>query len=299
MEIGLALPLDASWSVVVGCARRAESLGMSSVWLFEHGAPATPRLEPLTALAGLSRATAGVRLGAFLDVSRRPPAVVAKALATTDLLSGGRITTGMGAGPAATPPEAAERLGEAAQVVRGAFAGGPFTFEGRHHRVSGLRCRPLPLQRPAPPVWLGGGPAVFGVVARHGDGWAAPGWSGPVDHHLALAAELDRACEEAGRDPAGVSRSVCRSLLVGESGPDLQRRWEQAARSPPGAPGPSNLEEYRRGRLVGTPGQVGEQVAAWAAAGVATIIVDPWALPLSVTSGDDLDLVASAVSSVR
>ena len=302
MEIGLVLSGSQPWPQVVARASQAASLGLGSVWLCDSAdsVAAAPELEPLTALAALARATTGVRLGTFLSAPRRPPAVAAKAMATIDLLGGGRLVLALGAGPEGpgSPEGAVDQLGEAVQVLRGAFGGGPFTFEGRHYRVQELRCRPRPLQRPAPPILITGGQEVLRVVGRHADGWVDVAPGGTLEEHQAMAAALGRACEEAGREPASVSRFVRRTLLVGQSEAWLRRRWQEASQAGVAeASGP--LDHYRRGRLVGTPEQVGEQLSAWREAGVATLMVDPWPLALPTTSADDLELLASVASSVH
>lgn len=262
-------------------ARRAEALGVASLWLADpdpagpdpgvegREAPAHDGIEPLTALAALAKVTSGPRLGVLLRTGMRPPAVVAKALSTTDILSGGRVIVGLSERPDAEAGEA-DRLGEALHVLKGAFEGGPFTFEGRHHRVGALRCRPRPLQSPGPPIWISGsGAPLLATVARHGDGWGPAGSIGTIEEYRHLASDLDHACEEAGRDPAGVTRFVGRKL-----------------------PG-------------GTPAQVAEHVAAWEECGVTTLIFDGGALALPLANDGKLDdhleyqleTVASAVSS--
>ncbi|MDP9389206.1 MAG: hypothetical protein M3Q48_15140, partial [Actinomycetota bacterium] len=105
---------------------------------------------------------------------------------------------------------------------------------------------------------------------------------------------LDRACEAAGRDPAGVQRCVRRLALVGEDEADLRRKWERARGIASGPPPAATLEEFRAGRLVGTVEQVGEQLASWAGAGVTTLVVALGALPFATTDGADLGLLASA-----
>ena len=308
MRIGLALPLEAGWEWLSARARRAEGLGLSSVWLADGGEPLS-RLDPLMALAGLSRATTTVELGATLDPLLRPPAVAAKALATSDLISAGRLQLAIDAGghPAGGGADAAEQLAELVQVMRGAFGGGPFTFHGRHLSTHSLRCRPLPRQRPAPPLWIVGSERrVVEVAARHGDGWMPGGSSGTPEEYRSLRQALDQACAEAARDPAAVAGGVRRAVLVGDSEADVRRRWERAAAkappagSPGGWPGPTTtLDGYRRGRLVGTVEQVSQQVAAWRAAGVATLVLDPGALAFPETTNDDVDLLSSAALSGR
>ena len=318
MDLGLALPqYDPSgadeaplpWDTVVAWARRAEACGLSSVWLSDHLLAPTGQpggFEPLAALAGLARATGSMRLGTMvLCTPLRPPAVVAKALATIDVLSGGRLTVGMGAGWFEPEFRAAgvafergavrlEQLAEAVELMRGAFGGGPLTFAGRHYRVEGLRCLPRPVQRPAPPIWIGGrGDRLLEVVARHADGWAAGGSIATLAEYRRRAAVLERVCHDVGRDPAGVHRAVLRHVLVGEDEGDLRRRWEHLRGQ--GTPAPvASLDEYRRAHLVGTVAQVQDQMAGWAAAGVSSLIADLGALPFSVTSTDDLELLASA-----
>lgn len=327
MDVGLALPhYDHSvpgerplrWPTVVAWARAAEAAGLGSVWLSDHlflslarwGGPDEGQegFEPLGALAGLARATERVRLGTLvLCPHLRPAGVLAKALATVDVLSEGRVTVGIGAGwfePEYTaaglpfPPPGARlaRLEETVGALRLAFTGEAFDYFGRHVQLEQMVCLPRPVQRPGPPVWVGGsGDRLLGVAARCADGWNAGGWSGTVAGYQERAAVLDRACEAAGRDPATVARSVNRLALVAEDERDLRRRWDLLGlQSVPGALRGMSLDEYRRGRLVGTVDQVGDQLGEWAAAGVTTLVVGLGALPFTVTGFDALELMASA-----
>ncbi|MGI8686503.1 MAG: LLM class flavin-dependent oxidoreductase [Acidimicrobiales bacterium] len=327
MDVGLALPhYDHSvpgerplrWETVVAWARAAEAAGLASVWLSDHlflslarwGGPDEDQegFEPLGTLAGLAGVTGRVRLGTLvLCPHLRPPGVLAKALATVDVLSRGRLTIGIGAGwfepeytaaglPFPPAPQRLERLAETVEVLRLAFTGEPFDYAGRQVRMEHMVCLPTPVQRPSPPIWVGGsGDRLLGVAARYADGWNAGGWSGTVADHLERAAVLDRACQDAGRDPATITRSVNRLALVGEDEVDLRRRWEMlGAQSVPGALRSMSLDDYRRGRLVGTADQVREQLDEWAEAGVTTLIVTLGALPFTVTGFDDLELLASA-----
>lgn len=327
MDVGLALPhYDHSvpgerplrWETVVAWAQAAEAAGLASVWLSDHlflslahwgGADGHEEgVEPLAALGALARATTRVRLGTLvLCPHLRPVGVLAKALATVDVLSGGRLTVGIGAGwfePEYTaaglpfPPAGArlERLAETVEVLRLAFTGEPFSYGGRHLRLEEMVCLPRPVQRPAPPIWIGGsGTRLLGVAAAGADGWNAGGWAGTPEDYRARADELDRACERVGRDPATVTRSVNRLALVGHDEADLRRRWEELGRvSAPGVLRGMSLDDYRQGRLVGTVAQVREQLGAWEARGVATLVVSLGALPFTVTGFDALELMASA-----
>jgi probable F420-dependent oxidoreductase len=328
MDVGLALPqFDFSvpgerplrWATVEGWARRAEDLGFGSVWLADHlfwdiakyGGPdeTFDAYDPLIGLSALARVTTRVRLGVLvLNVPLRPPAVLAKALSTLDVLSGGRLVAGLGAGnyepeyraagiPFERPGVRLQRVEEAIDILDGLFAGGPFTYEGRHYRTVEARCLPRPVQRPRPPVWLGGkGDRLLDLCARRADGWNTV-WVWTHDDYRQRLDVLDRACERAGRDPALVTRSVGLYALVGEDQPDLERRFRRLQElSLPGVVDGMSLDEWRQGRLVGTVEEVGEQLAGWAALGVRSLIVSVAALPFSVVSADDVDLVAKACS---
>ena len=317
MDVGLALPqYDFSlpggaalgWDAVAGWARRAEQAGLGSVWLADHlsmsleryGGPPGERfcLDPVVGLGALARTTGRVRLGTLvLCAQLRPPRLLAKMLATVDVLSAGRLTVGVGAGWYRPDYEAAgvpfERPGARLRQLAATLA----ELAAMLGDDPPAPCRPGPDQRPRPPLWVGGrGDRLLDVVARHADGWNTA-WTLTPAAYRERAAALDRACERAGRDPAGVSRSVGLLALVGEDEADLRRRFERlAAGAPPGVPaGGTTLEEWRRGHLVGPVDQVREQLARWESLGVSTIVLGLGALPFSVTHPDDLDLAASAL----
>ncbi|MFN2507081.1 MAG: LLM class flavin-dependent oxidoreductase [Acidimicrobiales bacterium] len=328
MRVGLALPqFDFSvpgerplaWGTVAVWARRAEDLGFSSLWLADHlfldlsryGGPAEPSgaFDPIPALAALARVTHRARIGSLvLCGPLRPPSVLAKALATLDVISGGRLTVGIGAGwyepefAAAgvrfeRPAVRLGQLAEAIVILRGLFGGGPFTFAGRHWSVENALCLPLPVQRPHPPIWVGGrGDALLRLAARHADGWNTV-WVWTPDEYRQRSRFLDAACEGAGRDPAAVTRSLGLFTLVGEDEADLRRRFERLCRlSPPGVLEGTSLADWRRGRLVGTVEQVGEQLEGWAELGVDDLIVGAGVVPFAVAHPDDLEMIAAACS---
>jgi len=326
MDVGLALPqYDFSipgesplrWETLVGWAERAEELGFGSVWLSDHlfldisryGAPPGDHgcFDPLVALAAIARRTTSVRLGTLtLCGPLRPATVLAKALATLDVCSGGRLTVGLGAGwyePELTaagltlerPGVRLAHLAESVQVVRGMFGGGPFSFDGAYERADKARCQPRPVQRPAPPVWVGGkGDRLIDLAGRHADGWNTA-WIWTHEDWAARAARLDVACEKAGRDPASVTRSVGLYALAGENESDLAARYRRLQQlSPPGVLDDVPLEEWRIGRLVGTVEQVREQVGAWEALGVSSLVLTAGAVPFALASGGDVELLADA-----
>jgi probable F420-dependent oxidoreductase len=326
VDVGLALPqYDVSvpgesplrWDTLLGWAERAEALGFGSVWLSDHlfldfsryGAPPGDHgcFDALVALAAIARRTTSVRLGTLaLCVPFRPATVLAKALATLDVVSGGRLTVGLGAGwyepelvaaglTLEPPGVRLARLAEAVQVVRGMFGGGPFTFDGTYERAQAARCNPRPVQRPAPPIWVGGrGDRLIEVAGRHADGWNTA-WIWTPEAWAARAKLLDAACERAGRDPASVTRSVGLYALAGEDEADLARRFRRLQElSPAGVLDGAELSEWRKGRLAGTVDQVGEQVREWESVGVSSLVLTAGAVPFALAAGDDVELLATA-----
>lgn len=327
MRIGLALPqYDYSvagerplrFDTVVEWATRAEQLGFESLWLSDHlfldlskyGGPPDREgaFEPLTTLAALAGVVTRPRLGTLvLCEALRPPVVLAKALASLDRITRGRLDVGLGAGWYApdyeavgmsmpSPGERIQRLTEALDIVTCLLGEGRCTFEGRFHRAKDAVVDPPPIQEPRPPVFVGGkGDRLLRVAVEHADGWNTCWVWTPAAYRGRLAV-AERACAEAGRDAATLSRSVGLYALCGESESDLVARFERLrGATPPGALDGVSLEAWRTGRLVGTVEQVREQAAEWVALGVETLIVGPGALPFQVAALDDLEPLADAL----
>jgi probable F420-dependent oxidoreductase len=151
--------------------RRAESAGYATVLIRDHFAaePFGPQLAPLTTLATVAAQSTSLRLGTLvIDNDFRHPAVLAKEIATLDLLSGGRVELGLGAGwlaaeyqqtgiPFDSPGTRIARLEESIAILKGLLGGNSVTFHGQHYRVTDLGNFPDSVQRPHPPLLLGGG----------------------------------------------------------------------------------------------------------------------------------------------
>jgi probable F420-dependent oxidoreductase len=165
-------------------ARRAEAAGLSTLLLRDHlvEGPFLHQLGPLTALAAVAAVTTRLRIGTLvLCNDLRHPPVLAKEAATLDVLSGGRLELGLGAGFLRRdyeeaglrfdpPGERVGRLEESIQVLRGLFGDRPLTHLGRHYQVNGLASHPRPVQRPHPPIHVAAAqPRMLGIAARHAD----------------------------------------------------------------------------------------------------------------------------------
>lgn len=181
-------------------ARRVESLGYSTLSMPDHfGA----QLAPIPAMAAAAAATTTLRIASLVfDNDYRHPVVLAKEMATLDVLSGGRAELGLGAGWLATDYEQSgiqhdpavtrlERMEEGVRVIKGLMADGPFSFQGRHYAITGLEGHPKPVQRPHPPIVMGGGGRrmlsiagreadVVGINANLGAGRIGPEMAGDV-----------------------------------------------------------------------------------------------------------------------
>ncbi|MBK9181145.1 MAG: LLM class F420-dependent oxidoreductase [Acidimicrobiales bacterium] len=165
-----------SWAAL---ARKAEALGYSSLFVPDHFGD---QLAPGPALMAAADATTDLRVGALVwDNDYRHPVVLAMEAATIDLLSGGRLELGLGAGWMRTdyeqsgiaydpPAVRVDRFEESIAVLKGLFAEGPFSHRGPHYTITGLDLRPRPVQRPHPPLLIGGGGRrVLSIAARHAD----------------------------------------------------------------------------------------------------------------------------------
>ena len=164
--------------------RRAESAGYATVLIRDHFAaePFGPQLAPLTTLATVAAHSTSLRLGTLvIDNDFRHPAVLAKEIATLDLLSGGRVELGLGAGwlaaeyhqtgiPFDTPGTRIARLAESIAILKGLLSGQSVTFHGDHYHVTDLANFPTPAQDPHPPLLLGGGAKrMLSLAGREAD----------------------------------------------------------------------------------------------------------------------------------
>jgi probable F420-dependent oxidoreductase len=168
-------PPGQDWAAL---AREAEDLGYSTLFMPDHFGD---QLAPVPALAAAAEATSTLRIGPLvLDNDYKHPVVTAKEMATLDVLSGGRLELGLGAGWMASDYEQSgipmdpagvrvDRLEEAVAIVKGLMAPGPFSYEGKHYRVTELDGLPKPVQSPPPLLIGGGGPRVLALAGRQAD----------------------------------------------------------------------------------------------------------------------------------
>ena len=289
---GLALTSYDQMRVV---SQRAEALGFDSIWLCDHfltlsagsyakdagmeGRPAAggarsdaeqtsmPLLECWTTLSALARDTRRLRLGtSVLCNSYRSPSVLAKMAATLDVISEGRLELGLGAGwfereyeaygiPFPKTSVRIAQMDEGIEVIRRMWTDAYPTFKGTHYTIDGAICDPPPVQRPHPPIWIGGeGDKVHRVAARVADGINVRWW--PPERFVQRNAFLEEACREHGRDPARLRRSLT-ALLA----PSRERAAAEAHRRRFAAIPAAGL-------IVGTPEECVARILEYRKAGV-------------------------------
>ena len=169
----------ASAEAWVASARRAEELGYDILLMPDH---LGSQLSPIAALTAAAVATTRLRVGSYVFANDyRHPLVLAREVATLDMLSGGRFELGLGAGwnttdyrklglPYDPPPRSIDRLTEAVPLIKRLLAGETVDHEGAHYRLSGAHVGPAPVQRPRPPLLIGGGgPRMLRLAAREAD----------------------------------------------------------------------------------------------------------------------------------
>lgn len=194
-------------------------------WVFDHliavgDDPSEPCLEGWTLLSALAAATRRLRIGVMVTSNTfRHPALLAKMAATVDQISHGRLDFGIGAGwnelehssngiPLYPPTERIGRLGETCEIIQRLWTDHIVDFAGRYFELQGARCEPKPLQRPHPPLVIGGGgeQLTLRVVAQYADIWNIIPAS--VDEFMHKSRLLDDYCTAIGRKPATIERSV-------------------------------------------------------------------------------------------
>ena len=300
LELRDIADVPAKWATTVETARTAEALGYDSVWVYDHfhNVPEPSHetvFESWTVLAALTQCTERVRLGQMVACNlARSPALVAKIAATVDVMSGGRLDWGIGAGwderelraygyefPSARVR--VQMLDEAVDVVRALWTQPDATYAGRHFRLDGAQCDPNPIQQPHPPIWIGGAGErrTLRVVARQAD---CSNFGGSPREWAHKSEVLAAHCRDVGRDYDEITRTWSHDLLIRETEAEID------------AAGSLDLwgaspEAWRDANLVGTPDQVAEQVQRYVDTGCRAFIV--WCT--DYPSHESLELFAKRV----
>ena len=282
-------PADNVFDVTRDIALRAEAAGFDSVWLMDHlfqipvVAPETdPILDCWAGLAGLAACTERIRLGTLVAAAGfRPPSIIAKMSSTIDVISHGRLTVGLGAGwcdweheayglPFPPLAERLARLEETVCIVREMWTQERASFVGKHFRIDGAVNSPKPIQKPHPPILIGGSGAK--VTLRLAAQYAQMHNVGAGD-----AAECARVlgilrehCERLGTDYDAIAKTRLTPVLLGRTTEQAERRAAELC------PAGETPKGFRARTLIGTSQGVAEQMQELVDAGIDYFVVSFW-----------------------
>jgi probable F420-dependent oxidoreductase len=265
-------------AVVRHVAERAEALGFQDLWVTSNPVDDAGCFDSLTVLSYAAALTTDIRLGvSVLVLPTHHPVHVAHQVATLDHLSAGRAILGVGLGRAAEyelfqVPTARRvtRFTESVELIKVLWAGPGASYDGEIYHAKDVTLGTRPLQRPHPPIWVGGHhPAALRRAAAWSDGWMGAGGSSSAS--LAEAVPLlHAALEDASRDPAGYPISKRVFVSVDERGAvaraEVDRWFRDVYRDPAGTD---------QSGVFGTPAQVQEQLEMLAATGVTHLLLNP------------------------
>ncbi|WP_045877177.1 LLM class F420-dependent oxidoreductase [Pseudofrankia sp. DC12] len=282
-------------------ARAAEEGGFDAFFRSDHyvriggGGPGVGPTDSWVTLAGLARETTRIRLGTMVtSATFRYPGPLAISVAQVDEMSGGRVELGLGAGwyeaehkayAIPFPPlgERFDRLGEQLEIITGLWAATePFSYEGRYYSINDSPALPKPVQSPRPPVIIGGfGPVrTPRLAARFGDEYNTA--FQPVGEAARLFDATRQSCEEIGRDPASLIRSVALTVCCGKDDAEVARRAAIIGREVP---------ELKENGLAGTPAEITARIGEYAEIGAGRLY-------LQLLDMDDLEQIALLAAEV-
>ncbi|MBR7827306.1 LLM class F420-dependent oxidoreductase [Actinospica sp. MGRD01-02] len=280
LDLAGIAPAD-HWSTMLDVARFAESGPYESIWVYDHfHTTPTPTDEATheawTLMAAFGAATSRVRLGQMCTcMGYRNPAYLAKVAATVDIVSGGRVEMGIGAGWYEHEwraygygfPRAGERLqqlDEGVQIMRQLWTEGVATLNGKQYQVDGAICRPLPLQEGGIPLWIAGGGErkTLRIAAQYA---SYTNFDGSPEGFARKSELLAEHCREVGTDYDAIVRSANYNVIIGETEKDVRDKiaWYRSHLEPllPADVLESRFQGYTDGPLVGTVEQVAERLA--------------------------------------
>ena len=274
---------NVEWSSMLDLWQKAEAWGYDSLWNFDHFYPIFvdpngPCLEGWTTLAALGQATSRVRIGHLVNGNTyRNPCVLAKMAATLDHVTNGRLNLGIGAGwfelehnafglDFKTVRGRLDALDEACRILKGMFTGEPFSLKGKHYTIDNARGLPVPVQKPHPPIMIGGSgeKILLRIVAEHADMWNTSGDADRLGH---LVDVIRRHGDAVGRDTGQIEKTVMMPMCYGGGGEREKFMTQLIAGMQQCTP-----DEARRRIMMGSKDECLETVARYGKAGVTHFI---------------------------
>jgi len=271
------------WAKTVEIATLAESLGFDSLWVYDHfhnvPRPAHETVfECWSTIAAISQRTSRIRLGQMVGCnSYRNPALLAKVTSTIDVMSGGRLEWGIGAGWYENEyraygydfPKPKDRIGmlrESVEIVLSMWTESETTYKGKYYELSRANCDPKPVQKPTPPVWVGGGgeQLTLRVVAQHAH---CSNFGGQPDEWERKRNVLFDHCRAVGRDPGDIRMTWSPEVFIRATEAEILAAGNRSLWS-------EDIDAWRSNNLVGTPEQVAEKIRTYVDLGCRGFI--PW-----------------------
>ncbi len=280
IDFGVYLPqLGFTFPQIRERAKAADRLGYHSIWFMDHfyppAMPTVPSFEAWTTVSALAMVTERIRLGHLVICNGfRHPALLAKMATSLDVISNGRVELGIGTG--SVPPEhkqfdvhfppfreRTERLEESVLIIKSLFTQEETSFKGKYYTLEKAPNLPRPVQKPHPPITIGGGGEKYTLplVARHADAWNCPTYSlGELEKKIAV---LRSECAKIGRNPGTLRLTEEAVLAIARSKADLPSVMETAKRRYPGKGWGLEASGY-----IGTPDDIIKRIKERAALGV-------------------------------
>jgi F420-dependent oxidoreductase-like protein len=286
LDLPKDLSPDEQFGLIRKTAKDAETLNYDSIWLTDHFQTTqlqmelAPVFECWTTLSALAMETKNVKLGQIVSCnSYRSPALLAKMASVLDVISGGRLLFGIGAGWYEQEyrgygfgfPKPSVRIGmldEAVQIVKKMWTEKKVDFDGKYYTMKNGISYPKPLQKPHPPILIGGGgeKLTLRVVAKYADiyNWWGPG---PVEDFKTKLEALKHHCKEIGRDYGEIEKSYSTDVIIGESKNEVQSVVKEMI-----CDGWIMKEELKERQLIGTPEECIQQLKRFVEAGTTYFI---------------------------
>lgn len=296
------IPVEGQWDRILEIARIIEGSGYDSIWVYDHfhTHPVVKQestFEAWTLMAALAAVTTRARLGQMCTCALyRPPSMLAKIASSVDVISGGRLDVGIGAGWSKKEFEAygyrypsdGERLDmleEAVQVLLAMWTEDEARFRGEHYTVNGAINRPKPLQKPHPLLWIAGGgeKRTLRIAAQYGD---FANFGEDIDDFRHKSKVLSEHCEAVGRDFEDIGRTCHRMSVIGRDDADLRRKLDIAA-----SRRACTADEFAEDHFVATLGQAVQEMGEFVDEGCAEMILYFY----DMGEADSLELFATEV----
>ncbi len=301
--VSIPEPVD-KWKKTVEVAQLAEKLGFDSIWVYDHfhnvPRPAHETVfECWTVMSAISQLTSTIRLGQMVGCNLyREPSLLAKITSTLDVISGGRLDWGIGAGwyenecrgygfDFPEPKVRIAMLRECVEIVRSMWTQEETTYDGKYYTMLRGNCDPKPLQKPHPPIWIGGGgeQLTLRVVARYAD---CSNFGGSPEEFARKREILKGHCLAVGRDESEIRKTWSPDIFIRRTEKEIKAAGSLSLRADP-------FDDWQKNNLVGTVEQVSEKVQKYIDLGCSGFI--PWCADYPST--ETVELFAEVMKNFR